>query len=618
MTIPKLELLTRQALSICEQLERGQAETPLADEVQQLHSDMQQHPLTVVLLGLTSDSIEKVLAWLCGDVFKQFSIEGRQWPGYMEVKLGSHGYAFASQNSQRREFEAQEAFLQALQIELGATKASIANPLYVQTQSSRGVDGLTLLIPDSPAALLDSPALLNAIVAQTNLAMVAAPLRYTLSREDHEAVEVLTSNMRGFWPLLTVDELAEEIALPAVGWWEQHQQTSLTLEPKLLTRHVEASLPGLLVDSNDPQRKAFIEAFFSHKFAGKLNAIFERYQQQAGVLEQRKQRINKAAVVQSGLDRRELDKLRQQLDEVMQQARRDLDSQIQEMSTPLSPISKAVAEAISNLQFDHLTVEESHSILKLSLNDHTLADLRQLIFKQAKLAVKRYHQRCQQQLDAARDITNQQLQALAMPELPATELADRADIYNALDKRLQLNLNYRGEMPKRTFMTRLGESRKVIMALSLGTMVLGGVAKALYGIDLRSSVMTLAPILLLGGFIYTYIQWPKEDAEKLEKELDKVRDGLTSEMRRTISEVQRFVQQQFQDLCNDQKRDYQKTLQETLQSHQDELQRQTERERQKQQQNLQQIDQELRQWQGIERQLERLRGDALQLSRECA
>ncbi|WP_300526135.1 hypothetical protein [Alcanivorax sp.] len=613
----QLKLLAQNAQSICEQLERGQAETPLSDAIGSLLREMHQPLLTVALLGLTPDSIERVFNWLYGDAFQGFSVDSKHWPGFMEVTL-SESYAFGLRKKQKQQFEQQQAFVQALQIELGATRASVANPFALQAPSSRGVADLKLLIPDSATSLLDSPALLNAIIAQTNVALVAAPLRYTFSREDHDAVDALLANMQCFMPLLTVDELNEDAALPEVGWWEQHKTPPQTYPPGLITTHVAAPLPGLFTDPANAERQKLVERFLAQKLGNKLNAIFDRFQQEAGVLEQRKARLNSAGGQDTTVDRAELDKLRQLLDDSSITIRKDLDSQIQQLSLQQSPLVSAVNQAIDNLNFSNLATEPAHSVIKLTLDEETLASLRKTVLTEAKASIKIYHQQAEKQLQALHEKLNQQLQTLAIPALPQFQIRDRHALYTALDQRLEVTLNYRGEMPKRTVMTRLGESRKLIMGISMATMVLGGIAKAGWGIDLRQSIMLFAPIILVGGFIYTFIQWPKEDAEKLEKELDRVRDGLKSELRRVVSEVQRFIQQQLFDVLDQQKRDFQKDIQRTVQQHQDSLRQKANQQKHKQQQSLQQIDQELRQWEGSQRQLERLRADTHGLIRSLA
>ena len=610
MTNQQLLSLAQSALDICDQLELGQADTPLHDEIEQLIQEVQQPVLSVALIGLTPDSLEQVLAWLYGDAFAGFSVDSQQWTGFVEISLTDGNYAFGLQKTNKQKFDQQQAFMQALQIELGQTKSSIANPFALHTPSSRDLVAVRLLVPDNGAALLESPSLLNAIIAQTNVAMVAAPLRYTLSREDHEVVDVITANVRGFMPLLTVDELQEEVNLPDVGWWEQHKAAAVMLETKLVTKHVASSLPEIFTTADSPQRQHFIEYFYAQKLHNKLDAICSRYQQQAGILEQRKARLKPSSLTTNSANRREVDSLKQFLDERLLTARKDIDAQIQQLSLQQSNLMVGVNEAIDDIQLHNLSTEKAHTIIKLSLDDETLTQLRQLVFKQTKDTLNVYFQQTNQHLQSVQEGLNQQLQSLSMSTLSLNNMASVQTLYRALDQRLEVNLTYRGEMPKRTLMTRLGESRKLIMGIFTATIVLGGVAKAGWNIDLRSSVLAVAPILLVCSFVYTYIQWPQEDHERLMKELDKVRDGLRSELRRVVSDVQRFIQKELFDLLDEQKRNMQKNLKETIEHHQNEMQKHHRIEQQKQQQNQQKIDQELSKWQATERQLQRLRADA--------
>ncbi|MEY8252738.1 MAG: hypothetical protein RPR91_10150 [Colwellia sp.] len=614
----QLQHIAHQALGVCEQLERGQADTPLSDMIYQQQSALASAPLTVILLGLTQDSLNQTLSWLYGDLFKGFNVSTEALSGYLEVSISQQGYGLGLVNSQQKKYEAQEDFKQALQIEMGLSKSSINNPFTMSLHNSRGVAGLKLLIPESMVALLDSPSLLNALISQSNLAMVAAPLKYTLSREDHDTVEALTSNMRGFWPLLTVDELAEDMALPEIGWWEQHKKAHEQLPPKLLTKHVNASLPALLTNANEPARLAYLNSFFANKLSQTVSAIFDRYQQEAGLLQQRQAKLQqKIRPVQNTMnDRSVQDKLRQTLDDEFLNTRKKIEVQLQKISLLQSPIMQAMEKQVQQLVFSDLNTEASHSVIKLSLQNTTVNDLKSTLLIQSEHALKDLYQQGSASLNEIIKHINQALAVQAITPLSPLEFKGHQPLFDMLKQRLEFNVNYRGEMPKRTTMTRLGESRKIIMGMSMAAMVLGGMAKAMWGIELRNALMGVAPVLLVGGFIYTFVQWPKEDAERLNKELDRIRDTLQSEVKRMVADIQRFIQQQIMELLEHNKRLVQKSLQEQLQYQQDQARKQEENQRQQQQKKFQQVDQSLRQWQTVERQLERLKSDAQTLERE--
>lgn len=611
----RLRELLLSAQSVCEQLEIGQAETPLMDRYTAQLAELESAPLTAVLLAMTSVSLEQTLKWLYGDAFNEFIVSTHEWPQFMEISITEGGFGFGLRREKQRSFEEREAFLDALRIEWGATRASIANPFALNFANTKGVKGLKLLVPDSPAAVLESPEVLNAVIAQTNFVMIAAPLHYTLSREDHEAVEALTSNMAGFWPLLTVDELSEEVNLPEIGWWEQHTRSPLNLPAKLVTRHVESVIPEILTDAGHPDRQRLIDSFHAQRLSNSLNAIFVRYQQQAAVLEQQVTRAGKPDRGANRSDGREAEQLRQQIDDWMVSARKDLVALLQEINLPNSRLVQAAQAKISELQFDDLEAEAGHSVHKLSLGASFVRALRDVLLNQSKIEIAASVERCNRHLATVQKQIDEQFKAMGMASLPHAERLEVAALKQDLERRLELSITYRGEMPKRTLMTRLGESRRLIMGLSMTAMVLGGVAKAVLNIDLRASLMTIAPVVLIGGFIYTYFQWPKEDAEKLGKELDRIRDTLNSEVRRLTGEIQRFAQQQITEVLDSAGRNLQKDVQRALAEHREQQRKKEEEKQSIQQQHGQQLERELRHWQGIKRQLERLKAEAAELNR---
>lgn len=614
--LQKLEGLLQTAQSVCEQLEKGQAATPLMDRYTAQLAELENAPLTAVLLGMTPESLEQTLKWLYGDVFTESAVATREWPQFMEINITDGTPGFGLRREKQRHFEEQEAFLDALRIEFGATRASINNPLALSLQNVKGVAGIKLLVPHSPEAVLESPDVLNAIIAQSNFVMVAAPLNYTLSREDHEAVETLTTNMCGFWPLLTVDELSEEVNLPEIGWWEQHTRSPLMMPPKLVTRHVEAAIPEFLTQADHPDRQGLIGSLHAKRLSNSLNAIFARYQQQAGVLEQQVAKAGQQSRVNPRSDAREGDQLRQQIDDWLVGTRKDLVALLQEINLPNSRLAQTAQGKIASLEFGDLEAETGHSMHKLTLGAPFVAGLRDTLLRQSKTELATAVERSNKHLASLSKQINEQLKAMGVTGLEQSEQLDVLTLQQELERRLELDISYRGEMPKRTFMTRLGESRRLIMGLSMTAMVLGGVAKAVLNIDLRASLMTIAPVILIGGFIYTYFQWPKEDAEKLGKELDRIRDTLNSEVRRLINDIQRFAQQQITEAIDGTGRQVQKQVQQVITSHRDQQRQQEETKRASEQQRAQQLEQELRHWQGVKRQLERLKADAAELDRE--
>ena len=91
---------------------------------------------------------------------------------------------------------------------------------------------------------------------------------------------------------------------------------------------------------------------------------------------------------------------------------------------------------------------------------------------------------------------------------------------------LDLDIKYRGEIPRRGFMQRLGEGRRIVfvgmMALSLvGSFVGFNVRKAAW-----AGVVFL--LLFLGAVAFTYRSWRHEEEESFGKEIERVRESVSA------------------------------------------------------------------------------------------
>lgn len=625
-TFDTLQQLTQQALDIGEQLERGQAETPLTDTLHQLQQQSAGQGLNVILLGLNEGSVERVLSWLCGDVFNGIQVTNTQKSGYLEVTLGATEYSLGLLGGQKKRFQEEQDFLQAMQIELGDVRSSVAKPISITLKEHNGSNQhssalLTLLIPDSADALLDSPSLCNALTSQANVAFIASPLSYTLSREEHEAVEIIASNMKGLWPLLLVGDLNDDTALPEIGWWEQHTTAQQLIAPKLIVAGASASLPEFLTHVQNDQRQAYQHSFYSQKLQGAIAAVQDRFIQDSGILQNRQTKL-RADIKQlnqaDGSQLRELSsQLRRTIDEDLYKLKKKAEDQIQKISLQQSSLSLAVQAEINQLQFSDINTEQSHSVIKLTLQQSTVERIHNIALKEAYSAITAAVQNAHNDIKQLIAHINQQQDANGIPHILFELNDDELALRDKLTQRLELSINYRGEMPKRTTVTRLGESRKLFMSIGMMGMILGGSLSGM-GVDIKKTISILAPLLLIGGFIYTYIQWPKEDAEKLEKELDRIRDSLASEVKRMASDIQRFIQQQINDLLERYKKAINDMLEGHLNQQRESQKAHAQQAQQKIEHKLQDVDASLKQWQSVERRIERLRQDVQALNRELS
>ena len=141
------------SLDICQLLERGQANTPLADLFQQLQKNLGNKPLGITLIGLTPETRNAALKWLYGHNFAVFSLEVSQQIGLLEVQLKDQGYSLEKSTGERLEFDHWDDFMGAVH----DAKLFAALPpnnadkgaLKVGTQSATTARNLQVLIPES-------------------------------------------------------------------------------------------------------------------------------------------------------------------------------------------------------------------------------------------------------------------------------------------------------------------------------------------------------------------------------------------------------------------------------------------------------------------------------------
>ena len=121
-------------------------------------------------------------------------------------------------------------------------------------------------------------------------------------------------------------------------------------------------------------------------------------------------------------------------------------------------------------------------------------------------------------------------------------------------------------MPRATLGARFNAARQVIMGMMILGTILGGAVvltgDQTGGQGLRTTLAALMIPMLVIGFLWTYVSFRKREARTLEKELEKLQDGVLSELRRvlqdlhreqmsllnaTLQKAQRAVQQQLEN-----------------------------------------------------------------------
>jgi hypothetical protein len=149
-------------------------------------------------------------------------------------------------------------------------------------------------------------------------------------------------------------------------------------------------------------------------------------------------------------------------------------------------------------------------------------------------------------------------------------------------------LRYRGEMPRPTLASRFGSARSMVMGLMIAGTLVGGVSALTgdtspgSGGGARTLIAAIMLPMLIVGFLWTYVSFRKQERLTLAKELEKLHEGVATELRRVLADTFRDQQAALADALQKSQRTVQTQIEAALEKTQQLRQRETEELRKRQ------------------------------------
>ena len=594
---------------ICQFVERGQAQTPLSDLFSQLQTDLNSKPFSITLLCLNDESRLAALKWLYGHNFAVFNLEVSSQIGLMEIHLRDRGFSLEKSTGERQDFENWEQLAEAIK-DARLVQVDGKADLRLEAEARTGVKNLHVLIPESARFIQDSPALLTKLIRETNVLMVAAPPHYSLSDVERQILDNLLEEMAGFWPLLPVDELADNINIPEQGWWHLRQPV-ISLEPTLLTTHIDAKLPVFLTGADDSLRQALHLLQISKKFHSACEAVDDRFEQEVRQLNSRKKREARKGKDENGaayIDQNQWAAIRNTLSDDIADISRKLQDTCRKRELNTSTGSVSLKQHIDSLTPDDLAKEDAYKQIKLSLSQKYIDELMRFLETTNKQSFKDDLSKIN---EAVNDLNNKIIDQMEKiigyrPTLSHTAL-DANAAWHDLDELLSVELRYQGDMPKRGIMERLSEGRKSAFVILMSASLLGYM-----GLDIRKSGwigIIILPVFI-GGIIYTFRSWKQEDQARLEKEIDRVRDEVLNNARRLNAEINRHKSTIFNHYLDTVKKSWQQQIETLGRDWQTRTKMDSQQEAKKATARIQAIENQLNDWQNYRMPIQQLQREA--------
>jgi len=620
---PLFRRVSNDGISICEQLERGQADTPLADHFQQMHTELDSAPFSITILGFTQDARTRVLGWLYGQAYSMLSIQVPHEAGLVELHLRERGYVLEKSDGERAEFDRLEPFLEAVKASdlLHNNDAeSWIDPLKLSLEAPSGIQGVSAFMPENSQAIMEHPSLLSRVAAHSNCTLLAAPSDYVLTDTDKQATEELLELMAGIWPVV-IPSSHEVTTLPSAGWWTDAllMRPALKLPPTLLNN--ETALPELLLNPNDPVRRSLFLFHYAHRFNQSVEAVSARHQDDMRQMNSRRTREERRAkkLESQGREnesRQKFELVKADLNDEIAKLNKGLKENSRRSMLPNALLSKEIKKVLATLRSSDLTQEEAHSTIKLSVDSqylHQISDTSRRLLKQLHkddmVMIRDGLSAYQEKLELALE------EASGAPVSIDLRPVDERDVWQVIKEMLNVEIRYRGEMKKRGFMQRLGEGRKVMFMALMSASIFG----TIFGSQMRGakSFGLLLVLLFIGVVVYSYFSWKKEDKDLVDKELDRVRDQLGSEVKRMLSDIQRESVSKVSEQLEEIKKETLRRIDNMAKDFESSKRQQSESGRNQAREKIKLLDQRVREIQSYGQQISRLQQNSAELEREC-
>ena len=401
--------------------------------------------------------------------------------------------------------------------------------------------------------------------------------------------------------------------------------TPITTEPSgEIRKRVEATWPSIrqLVEqweSGQAQKVLAVSLESIHSddkpdsLVERLNAWMEmfvdRVQQQSRAWDSRHKaftwkltRLSEAASDRAAQDA--MDQFRQVQDDGWESFEVELSERARERSLPNALSINRITNLLEDLSVADFTEEPAGKVLRLKVGQD---------FVQQALRV--VQQTIQDEVRADIDWLKERVSALqvklsaAFPAqklgLTSAQFLDDASAWNMLREMIQLDSRYHGELPRRTLFDRLSQGRRPVFGIMMVVSLVG----AAFG--MRSGLAAgLAPamlVLFVGGVCWTYFSFREEREQILERELLRVRESLSQEVKRLYESVSKqwlaLLLKSLRDLRKQGTRD----LDQSFRAQRIDQAKSSEVARKEIQEKLKVIDQRQREIQGVLQQTQRLR-----------
>jgi gas vesicle protein len=526
--------LVSELVAVAGELEAGRAATPFQDSLRRLAGDSGERPLVVAVLAIDTDAAAGFLAEItgCGSELATSLVA----TPFECLELSQHepNWTIEYGPSSTSHHTAAD-FLAALN--RCPRPDPSADPILPRLGLPGAPSGCCLLVPRQVGEIATSPALLSLLGDQTDWIFLVGTAQSNLSLKARLSVQTLLDQAAGVQHVL-VRSSASPSALPVPEWWKSWK-SQLALGVVRNGSELLRQRMDLLTSRTSELRLYLEERRRRARFHDLLQLIEEELEGLQRSLGNRAALLKEPAAgeLPGTPARNAAEPWRARVAGESEALLKSIEAENRRRLGPDGDLARQIQTVTGKIAPGDILQTPGDEVVRLTLSPEAIARTTSTIGNVLRECLEEAYPKVNDSVTSWCRDAETLLQRISAGRAPLrTSLPDPEDLQKEMAAG-RPEFQYRGEMPRATLLSRFQSARQGIMGLMiLGT--LGGGAAVLLGdgsgAAIRSSLTALMLPLLVLGFLWTYVSFRKRDRQLLEKELEKIRDGLGHELRRSL------------------------------------------------------------------------------------
>jgi len=589
----EFKLLGNQACEAGSKLERGQAESPLTEAIRNLLESTAGHPLTISLLCLSSNAKNTMVRWASGPDFQlPADVESRS--ELISIHLNS--------NSRPS----------------GSVQTLAKDDFRIDVNDREGWQDVNILMASSIDQLNSEAHVYQQFCTSGHVLMVAGESGQTISDSTVQQLSDLISNYEVVWPTV----LGVEDNTTDEGWWNHSifRSPAGRLAPLFLHEQANGGGGEILSNPTGPLRSTLLLEPSVRGLKGALSNLANRQDRELRSLQTRQSLLQEQAKPFNPRTTPPNDKLasqvREQFAEELATLEKGINLKSERATQPLGELTNLMRQQVSKLRLEDLDMQQSPSMIKLSINGSHLGAVNRTIEHALRQVLAADVMTIQQRLTGLTEQSAQKLVDVVGDEMAfVTPPLKESDIWRTVENLMAIGKESHIELARKGFFDVLTAGRQKVFILIMFVSLMGrmGLPDLFASGLMRTGFGLFMASVLIGSMVNAIFVWRREKESQSEKEMSKIKDSLFSDGTKVIEQVEKGKLSYLRDYLRDFSKKFEKQLKLSAEEHTMRCKADLEAQAKRQDLNRKLFDTQIKEINEAGKQIDKLKGQAQKL-----